>query len=115
VVLILVVHYYFFIVIPRKTNRRFQESPPLIIAYVLCSFYFLVSALQVRYGYPVSEINQVFTQSSERLNSTAFQIYRAIPFLYELRIIIDWTFTTTALDLIQWFKLEDIFATLYMC
>lgn len=30
----------------------------------------------------------------------AFKIYRMIPFLYELRVIIDWTFTTTALDLI---------------
>lgn len=77
--------------------------------------YFLVSSMQIRYGYPGSEINQAFTSSKERVNSTAFTIYRAIPFLYELKIIIDWTFTTTALDLLQWFKLEDIFASLYVC
>lgn len=77
--------------------------------------YFMVSAVQIRYGYPISLVTHVFTNSHKAFNSLAFRVYRAIPFLFELRIIIDWTFTTTSLDLIQWFRLEDIFANLYIC
>ena len=42
-----------------------------------------------------------------------FKVYRAIPFLYEIRTIIDWTCTKTSIDLFQWFKLEDAYCTLY--
>ena len=38
---------------------------------------------------------------------------RAIPFLQELKVIMDWTFIKTSLDLFQWFKLEDIHFYLY--
>lgn len=122
-ILIISVHYYFFFVIPRKTNKRilyisiigFQESYYLIFAYFLVCIYFIISSIQIRYGYPISEVTPIFTGSHKTVNSVAFKIYRAIPFLYELRVIIDWTFTTTALDLTQWFRLEDIFANLYIC
>ncbi|CAD8103233.1 unnamed protein product [Paramecium sonneborni] len=114
-ILIIVVHYYFFFVIPQKTNKRFQESYYLIFAYILVCIYFIISSVQIRYGYPIQKYTQIFTNSHKPANSMAFKIYRMIPFLYELRVIIDWTFTTTALDLIQWFRLEDIFANLYIC
>lgn len=38
---------------------------------------------------------------------------RAIPFFTELKVIMDWTFIKTSLDLFQWFKLEDIHYILY--
>jgi hypothetical protein len=43
----------------------------------------------------------------------AFRIYKAIPFLWEMKVIIDWTVTATSLDLFQWFKLDDAFNYLY--
>lgn len=43
-----------------------------------------------------------------------FFVYRAIPFLYEVRCILDWTLTRTALTLYEWLKLEDIFAELFL-
>lgn len=36
------------------------------------------------------------------------QILRSLPFLTELKLVMDWTFVQTSLDLFQWFKLEDI-------
>ena len=42
-----------------------------------------------------------------------FQVYRAVPFLFELKTILDWTVTRTALSLFQWIKFEDIYAKLY--
>lgn len=41
-------------------------------------------------------------------------VTKAIPFLFELGSILDWTFTKTSLDLFQWMKLEDAWSYLYM-
>ena len=40
--------------------------------------------------------------------------YLAIPFIFELRTLIDWTFTTTSLDAFQWIKLAQIQANMYV-
>lgn len=37
-----------------------------------------------------------------------FRGYLAIPFIFELRTLIDWTFTSTSLDAFQWIKLAQI-------
>ena len=54
------------------------------------------------------------TKKDSVINKWIFQGYLAIPFLWELRTITDWTFTKTALDLFQWFKFEDIYNTLFI-
>ena len=47
-------------------------------------------------------------------SSIGFQIFRAIPFLFEIKTFFDWTSTETALDLFQWLKFEEIYAVLYI-
>lgn len=42
------------------------------------------------------------------------QIYRAIPFLWELSTLLDWTVTTTALHFFEWLKLEDLFDEMFL-
>lgn len=39
--------------------------------------------------------------------------YYNIPFLFEMRAIIDWTFAKTSLDVYQWIKLAQIQSDLY--
>lgn len=41
------------------------------------------------------------------------QVYSAIPFLNELRVITDWTVTETCMNLFMWMKLEDAHHSLY--
>lgn len=41
------------------------------------------------------------------------QIFRGVPFLYELKALLDWSVTPTTLTLVDWLKLEDIRASLY--
>lgn len=43
------------------------------------------------------------------VNSYALAVYTAIPFLYELKIIIDWTFTSTSMTLFDWFRQFSIY------
>ena len=40
-------------------------------------------------------------------------MYRAIPLLEEIRILLDWTVAKTSLDTFMWFKLEDAYSSLY--
>lgn len=49
-----------------------------------------------------------------KFHKICFQIYRAVPFIFELATFIDWTVTPTALNLIEWIKFEDIHAQLYI-
>lgn len=38
----------------------------------------------------------------------------AVPFLYEIRTLLDWTCISTSLDWYAWLKLEDIRASLFV-
>jgi hypothetical protein len=49
-----------------------------------------------------------------RLNKFALQGFMAVPFLFELKMFIDWTFTRTALDVFQWFILSATHAELFI-
>ena len=48
------------------------------------------------------------------VSKTIYQVWYYIPFLFELRSIIDWTFTETALDIFQWLKLAKVQSDMYM-
>ncbi len=37
-----------------------------------------------------------------------------IPFLLELRTLMNWMFTDTSLDLSSWLQLEDIYSNVYL-
>jgi hypothetical protein len=43
-----------------------------------------------------------------------YSIFAAVPFLYELRALLDWSCTATTLSLFDWLKLEDIHTSLFM-
>ena len=53
-------------------------------------------------------------KASNLLYNITYKIYKQIPFLFELKNFIDWTFTSTALDLWKWLKLEEIISLLYI-
>jgi hypothetical protein len=36
-----------------------------------------------------------------------------IPFLFEMRAVMDWIWTDTSMTVMDWFKMEDIFANIY--
>lgn len=42
------------------------------------------------------------------VSGVIYRAYLGVPFIFELRTLIDWTFTTTALDAFQWIKLAQI-------
>lgn len=71
------------------------------------------SARQLHCGYPKVTANYFFMHRVDYLTSYVFMIYYSVPFVHELRSILDWTCTETSLKLIDWMKLEDIRMTLF--
>ena len=52
-------------------------------------------------------------QNYSTVGTTLFSAYQAVPFMFELRTIIDWTFNSTALTLDQASKLAKVQADMY--
>ena len=86
----------------------------ILIFYLLYIFYFVFSGLQIKYG--LSDLRKMsgLMKSSNTFHSIFYKIFKNIPFLYELKNFIDWTFTTVSLDLWKWLKLEEIISLLYI-
>lgn len=75
-----------------------------------------LQALQIRHGLPHKSTlyRQFLTSTVSQVNFMGFRLYRALPFLYELRCVLDWSCTTTSLTMYDWLKLEDINASLFL-
>lgn len=67
-----------------------------------------LQAIQMRYGIPHKSTlyRQFLTSSVSQINFLGFRIYRALPFLYELRCVLDWSCTTTSLTMYDWLKVS---------
>jgi len=112
----IVYHVLLFISIPYRQERSFSELRTIIFFYLLKCVYFIASCLQIRDGYPPDVSKRTLTNHSQpgTLHALVFQIYRAIPFVYEIRTFLDWAITPTTLTLYQWLKFEDIYAELFL-
>ena len=111
----ILVHYYICFRLPLSAKTFFCNSPALVICYLFFSWYLYYSSFQIKFGYPEADTTQIFTTSTDLFTRMAFKVYRAIPFLTELKAILDWTVIRTSLDLFQWIKLDDAYANLYYC
>ena len=45
--------------------------------------------------------------------SKLFCRFMLVPFLFELRAVMDWIWTDTSMPIMDWFKMEDVFASIY--
>jgi len=86
----------------------------LVVFYLLYCGYFFFSALQIRYGLPELRKGNFSMNGYTGINKGMFMGFMSAPFVFELKIIADWTFTRTALDLFQWIKFESIYGDLFV-
>ena len=94
--------------------NNFEINHALQVFYVIYLIYFIISAFQIKNGAPRSRAGEfVLMKNYNTLSNILFIIYHGLPFLYEIRTLLDWTFTATTLTLFQWFKFEEIYASLY--
>uniref|UniRef100_A0A1A9WMD8 Piezo-type mechanosensitive ion channel component n=1 Tax=Glossina brevipalpis TaxID=37001 RepID=A0A1A9WMD8_9MUSC len=107
------VHVWMFLLLPWVTSRPFYSSTPPIIFYLFKCFYLLASAYQIKCGYPNRILGNFLTKSFTVLNMVVFKVYLLMPFLFELRTILDWLCIETTMTLFEWLKMEDMFALVY--
>lgn len=114
VCLVILFHVFMFFIVPLVTQRAFIENIPAIFMYIFFCMYFALSAYQVRCGYPTRILGNFLTKSYTLTSGILFQGFQAIPFLLELRSVLDWVCTDTTLTLYHWLKMEDIYANIYV-
>lgn len=98
------------------TSRQSAAGLALRAIYLTKAVSLSLQAAQLRYGVPHKSTlyRQFLTSKVSRVNYLGYRLYRALPFLYELRCVLDWSCTTTSLTMYDWLKLEDINASLYL-
>ncbi len=92
--------------------NQFSNNPTLIIFYLIYCIYFMLQAFQISYGQPVEKKDMMKTYNGDA--GLVYLLYQMIPFVYEIKTVVDWTFTKTSLDLFQWLKLKYIHGELYV-
>jgi len=114
--LIIFYHYSLWFQLPIYDNAPYETLITLIFFYALKGIYLAISAIQISYGYPQLESTQFLTKSDDPglIRYVIFIGYRAIPFVFELRTLLDWTLNKTTLTLYEYLKLEDIYAELFI-
>ncbi|KFD49361.1 hypothetical protein M513_09724 [Trichuris suis] len=106
--LVLGTHVWIFFILPAITGR--QVDCPWV---AMPSVYLLISAVQIRNGYPSRSLSNFLTKHYSFVSFCIFTGYRSVPFLYELRTLIDWIWIETSMPLFDYINMENIFARVY--
>jgi len=126
--LVIFVHFITFIYFPMKGNinsgnelfcieqgkcNDFNSNMFLIFFYIFYLFYLVPSALQIKYGFNDMKKKSLLKRNHTEINNLLVNIYQQIPFLNEIKNILDWTLTSTSLDLGQWIQFESIYEAIF--
>uniref|UniRef100_A0A8C9RSJ5 Piezo-type mechanosensitive ion channel component 2a, tandem duplicate 2 n=1 Tax=Scleropages formosus TaxID=113540 RepID=A0A8C9RSJ5_SCLFO len=114
VILVFGIHFWMFFILPGVTERRFSLNTVAQLWYFVKCIYFGLSAYQIRCGYPTRVLGNFLTKSYNYVNLFLFQGFRLVPFLTELRAVMDWVWTDTTLSLSSWICVEDIYAHVFV-
>ncbi|CAJ1038204.1 putative Piezo non-specific cation channel, R-Ras-binding domain containing protein [Leishmania utingensis] len=76
----------------------------------------VLSVTQVCHGFPVHRCHHISAAHLGSLVSySSFMVYRSLPFLWEVRTLVDWTVLRTSLTLQEYLTVEDIYVYIYRC
>ncbi|XP_074865263.1 piezo-type mechanosensitive ion channel component 1 isoform X1 [Carettochelys insculpta] len=114
VILVFGIHLWMFFILPAVTERMFSQNTVAQLWYFVKCIYFALSAYQIRCGYPTRILGNFLTKKYNHLNLFLFQGFRLVPFLVELRAVMDWVWTDTTLSLSNWMCVEDIYANIFI-
>ena len=101
------------LILYHKSTTSNHEA--LRVFFLIKCLSFATSARQLRCGFPVvvNESLRWLKRRNEEFASILFGIYYSIPFLYELKVLLDFACTASSLDIFDWLKLEDINRSLF--
>jgi hypothetical protein len=102
-------------VIPTLNQQNFVVKVGLVFFYLLQCTYLAFGAAQLREGFVVFPLvpSTVTKYGSGMIPGMVFKVYLAIPFLFEMKSILDWWCTKTSIDVFMWLQMEEIYAQLF--
>ncbi|KAL0224610.1 hypothetical protein RCL1_002522 [Eukaryota sp. TZLM3-RCL] len=106
--------YVFCFVFPSSNGELPIMAPFLIVAATLRFIHACLSSIQICLGFPPPSFDYFLMKGYGNFNNYSYQAFRAIPFLYELRCLLDWTLTRTSLEFSYWMRVEDIYSSLFL-
>lgn len=112
--LVILIHIWMFFVLPAVTGRAFFDNVAAQLWYFVKCIYFALSAYQIRCGYPTRILGNFLTKKYTLFNMVLFQGFLAIPFLLELRALMDWIWTDSTLAIGNWLQMEDIYSNIFI-
>jgi hypothetical protein len=101
------------ILLPAINDKAFVQNPATQAFYFFKGGYFVFSALQMISGYPMRLLDIFVSRSYNTVVGLIFMGYRLIPLIPELREVMGWVFTDTSLSLVNWLRVQEIWAILY--
>ncbi|CEF59932.1 Piezo family-containing protein [Strongyloides ratti] len=113
IVSILFIHIWLFFVLPKITSISPSMNVAGKLLYIVKGIYFIISAWQIRNAYPKMCMGNYITHNYNLHNMVFFKIFQAVPFLYEIRTAIDWTWTDTSMPLFDYFNMENYYAIIF--
>ncbi|XP_048520924.1 piezo-type mechanosensitive ion channel component isoform X8 [Dendroctonus ponderosae] len=111
---IILLHIWFFVLFPVVTEKEFKTVIPPQVYYMVKCIYFLLSAYQIRCGYPSRILGNCLCKAYSMVNMFLFKGFMLVPFLFELRAVMDWMWTETSMGVFDWLKMEDIFSHIFL-
>uniref|UniRef100_A0A0N5BC05 Piezo-type mechanosensitive ion channel component n=1 Tax=Strongyloides papillosus TaxID=174720 RepID=A0A0N5BC05_STREA len=113
IISILFIHIWLFFVLPKITSISPSMNAAGKLLYIVKGVYFLISAWQIRNAYPKMCMGNYITHNYNLHNMVFFKVFQAVPFLYEIRTAIDWTWTDTSMPLFDYFNMENYYAIIF--
>ncbi|OZC09943.1 hypothetical protein X798_03049 [Onchocerca flexuosa] len=112
-IIVIFLHVWIFFILPQITyNPSWLNKTAQSLYFIKC-IYLLISAWQIRNGYPTLCAGNLITHAYGFANMIFFKLFMAVPFLFELRTAIDWTWTDTSMPLFDFFNMENFYAIIY--
>lgn len=105
----------------RDVQISLGSKPRLCLYYVVWILYLAACMVQHRHGLPAVDTDLLRPSQdpeeqgffSEKLRTFYFLLHYQLPFVDDLRVIIDWSVVRTSLDLWMYFKVEDAHSFLF--
>ena len=111
------VHVVFFFAIPLRDQMAFQDNAAFKFMYLLLLLYLILGGLQMHYGYGRGPVrNSLMDVARANAFIVPFNlfvaVFMAIPFLLELRSLLDWVAARTSLTALIYLRVENVKAML---
>uniref|UniRef100_A0A1I8GQH9 Piezo_RRas_bdg domain-containing protein n=1 Tax=Macrostomum lignano TaxID=282301 RepID=A0A1I8GQH9_9PLAT len=112
---VILLHAYLKFILPAMSSHNYiAESSVIKLFYASKCIYFALSAYQILSGYPSRILGNFICKRHNYLNLFSFKGYMLVPFLFELRSVMDWMLTNTALGISHWLLMEEIYSTVFV-